>query len=191
MYFDEILLFLANNTFDYKFIIFFYIISIILLSLPIPYTFIIITNVYVFGWYGFFIVILSIPLGAILTYYYVIKLSSFIKKLSFIENKTINKNFFKNIYFLIIARATLPFFLVSLAMSIFKISVKKYLLITILGTFTNVLLVSIIVEEIRDTIIKYDDIIINWKDPKFIIPLFIIVMLIFITNYFKKRFKLR
>tara|TARA_B100001540_G_C15814031_1_gene646093 strand:+ start:3884 stop:4459 length:576 start_codon:yes stop_codon:yes gene_type:complete len=191
MYFDEILLFLANNTFDYKFIIFFYIISIILLSLPIPYTFIIIANVYVFGWYGFFIVILSIPLGAILTYYYVIKLNGFIKKLSFIENKTINKNFFKNIYFLIIARATLPFFLVSLAMSIFKISVKKYLLITILGTFTNVLLVSIIVEEIRDTIIKYDDIIINWKDPKFIIPLFIIVMLIFITNYFKKRFKLR
>jgi len=191
MYFDEILLFLANNTFDYKFIIFFYIISIILLSLPIPYTFIIIANVYVFGWYGFFIVILSIPLGAILTYYYVIKLNSFIKKLSFIENKTINKNFFKNIYFLIIARATLPFFLVSLAMSIFKISVKKYLLITILGTFTNVLLVSIIVEEIRDTIIKYDDIIINWKDPKFIIPLFVIVMLIFITNYFKKRFKLR
>ena len=191
MYFDEILLFLANNTFDYKFIIFFYIISIILLSLPIPYTFIIIANVYVFGWYGFFIVILSIPLGAILTYYYVIKLNSFIKKLSFNKNKTINKNFFKNIYFLIIARATLPFFLVSLAMSIFKISVKKYLLITILGTFTNVLLVSIIVEEIRDTIIKYDDIIINWKDPKFIIPLFIIVMLIFITNYFKKRFKLR
>ena len=165
--------------------------KIIWASKQIPYTFIIIANVYVFGWYGFFIVILSIPLGAILTYYYVIKLNGFIKKLSFIENKTINKNFFKNIYFLIIARATLPFFLVSLAMSIFKISVKKYLLITILGTFTNVLLVSIIVEEIRDTIIKYDDIIINWKDPKFIIPLFIISILIFITNYFKKRFKLR
>ena len=191
MYFNEILLFLANNTFDYKFIILFYIISIILLSLPIPYTFIIIANVYVFGWYGFFIVIFSIPCGAILTYYYVNKLNHFINKLSFFKNKKINENFFKNIYFLIIARATLPFFLVSLAMSFFNISIKKYLLITVLGTFTNVLLVSIIVEEIRDTIIKYDDIVINFKDPKFVIPLLVIIMLIFTTNYFKKIFKLK
>ena len=71
MYFDELLLFLANNNFDYKYFLAFFTISIFLLSLPIPYTFIIISNVYVFGWYGFLIVILSIPLGSILTFFYV------------------------------------------------------------------------------------------------------------------------
>jgi len=191
MYFNEILIFLANNNFDYKFIILFYVISVILLSLPIPYTFIIIVNVYVFGWYGFFVVLLSIPIGSILTYYYVKQFYYLVKKISFFKNKTINNKFFENIYFLIIARATMPFFLVSLAMSLFNISIKKYLLITVFGTFTNVLLVSMIVEEIRNTIIKYDDIIIDFKDPKFIAPLLILFMLIFLTNYYKKKFKLK
>ena len=80
MYFNEILIFLANNTFDYKYIILFYLISVILLSLPIPYTFVIIANVYIFGWYGFFVVLLAIPIGALLTYYYVIKLKNLIAK---------------------------------------------------------------------------------------------------------------
>ena len=191
MYFNEILIFLANNTFDYKYIILFYLISVILLSLPIPYTFVIIANVYIFGWYGFFVVLLAIPIGALLTYYYVIKLKNLIAKIPFLNKKTINKKFFQNIYFLIIARATLPFFLVSLAMSLFNISIKRYILTTILGTFSNLLLMSIIIEEIRDTIIKYDDIVFNFKDPKFIIPLSLIIIIIFIINYFKKRFNLK
>tara|TARA_Y100001970_G_C14239495_1_gene863994 strand:- start:1988 stop:2563 length:576 start_codon:yes stop_codon:yes gene_type:complete len=191
MYFNEILIFLANNTFDYKYIILFYLISVILLSLPIPYTFVIIANVYIFGWYGFFVVLLAIPIGALLTYYYVIKLKNLIAKIPFLNKKTINKKFFQNIYFLIIARATLPFFLVSLAMSLFNISIKRYILTTILGTFSNLLLMSIIIEEIRDTIIKYDDIVFNFKDPKFIIPLSLIIIIIFITNYVKKRFNLK
>jgi len=187
MYFNEILIFLANNNFDYKFIILFYVISVILLSIPVPYTFIIIANVYVFGWYGFFLVLLSIPIGSILTYYYVKKFYYFVEKISFFKNKKINNKFFENIYFLIVARATMPFFLVSFAMSLVNISIKKYLLITVIGTFTNVLLVSIIVEEIRGTIIKYDDIIIDFKDPKFVVPLLILFVLIFITNYCKKK----
>lgn len=191
MYFNDVLIFLANNTFDYKFIFLFYIFSVILLSLPVPYTFIIIANVYVFGWYGFFIVLLSIPLGSILTYYYVNKLYNKMKKISFFKNKIINNKFFENSYFLIFARATLPFFVVSVSMSLVNIKIKKYLLITILGTFTNVLLVSIIVDEIRHTIIKYDDVVINMKDPKFIIPLFLIFILFFVTNYVKKKFKLK
>jgi len=191
MYFNELLIFLADNTFDYKFILLFYVISVILLSLPVPYTFIIIANVFVFGWYGFFITLFSIPLGAILTYYYVNIFDNLIIKIPFLNNKKINNNFFKNIYFLTIARATLPFFLVSLAMSLFKISIKKYLLITVLGTLTNVLLVSIIIEEIRDNIVSYDDVIINFQEPKFIIPLLIIVVLMFVTNYVKNKYKLK
>ena len=126
MYFDEILLFLANNHLGIEYFIIFYIASIILLSLPIPYTFIIIANVYVFGWYGFLIVIFSIPFGAVLTYYYINKLKSFIKKISFFKSNKINNKFFNNIYFLILARATLPFFVVSVAMSIVKMNLKRY-----------------------------------------------------------------
>ena len=112
MFYDEIFLFIIDNNFDYKYIIFFYIISVILLSLPVPYTFIIIANVYVFGWYGFLIVILSIPLGSLITYFYVRKLKNLIERISFLKSKKININFFKNSYLLILARATLPFFLV-------------------------------------------------------------------------------
>ena len=191
MFYDEIFLFIINNNFDYKYIIFFYIISVILLSLPVPYTFIIIANVYVFGWYGFLIVIMSIPLGALITYYYIGKLKNIIKKISFFKSKKINTNFFKNSYLLTLARATLPFFLVSVAMSITKINIKKYLIITILGTFINVLLVSMIVTEIRNSIIKYEDVVLDIKRPELMIPILTIFILIIITNYIKKKFKVK
>ena len=54
---EEILLYLANNNFTYEYVLIFFVLSIIGFSLPIPYTLIIITNIYVFGWVGFFLVI--------------------------------------------------------------------------------------------------------------------------------------
>ena len=78
--FNEILLFLANNNFGYQYLILFYLLSIILLSFPFPLLFVIIGNVYVFGWYGFLIVMLSIPIGSLLTYVYVKKLYELLKK---------------------------------------------------------------------------------------------------------------
>jgi len=196
MYFDEILMFLANNNFDYKYFFVFFFLSIFFLSLPIPYTFIIISNVYVFGWYGFFLVLLSIPLGSILTFFYTKKIYHIVKKISFFENfffkrRYINNKFYQNIYLLIFARATLPFFLVSVAMSFLNLTKKKFLFITVLGTFTNVLMVSVFVEGIRDNIIKYNDIAINWKDPKFIFPLVFLFLFILIANLLKKKFKLK
>ena len=53
------------------------------------------------------------------------------------------------------------------------------------------MLVSIIVIGVRDTIVKYEDVVLNWRKPEFIIPLFLIFILIFITNYVKKKFKLK
>ena len=196
MYFDEILLFLANNNFDYKYFFVFFFLSIFFLSLPLPYTFIIISNVYVFGWYGFFIVLFSIPLGSILTYFYVKKTYLIIKKISlfekfFLKKLHINNKFYQNIYLLIFARATLPFFLVSVAMALANLTKKRFLFITTIGTFANVLMVSVLVEGIRDNIIKYNDITINWKDPKFIFPLLFLFLLIFIANLLKKKFKLK
>ena len=193
---NEILLFLANNNFGYQYLILFFLLSVILISFPFPVTFVIIGNVYVFGWYGFLIVMLSIPIGSLLTYVYVKKLYKLVKKIPFVNKYLINKNnskdkFYKNIYLLIIARATLPFFLVSVAMSILDITKKRFLLITIVGQIHYVLITSIFVLGIRDTIIEYNDIIIDWKDPNFFIPLIIMISLIFISGFLNKRYKIK
>ena len=71
---EEFLLYLANNNFTYEYVFIFFILSVIGLSLPIPYTLIIILNVYVFGWIGSFIMILSVPLGSLITFFCVKKL---------------------------------------------------------------------------------------------------------------------
>ena len=194
--FHEILLFLANNNFGYQYLILFFLLSVILISFPFPMTFVIIGNVYVFGWYGFLIVMLSIPIGSLLTYVYVKKLYKLVKKIPFVNKYLIKKNnskdkFYKNIYLLIIARATLPFFLVSVAMSILDITKKRFLLITIVGQIHYVLIISIFVLGIRDTIIEYNDIIIDWKGPIFFIPLIIMISFIFISGFLNKRYKIK
>ena len=196
MDFNEILLFLANNNFGNQYLILFFLLSVILLSTPFPITFIIIGNVYVFGWYGFLIVMLSIPIGSLLTYFYVKKLYKLIVKIPIVNKYLIKKNnskdkFYNNIYLLIIARATLPFFLVSAAMSILDISKKKFIFITIIGQTHYVLITSMFVLGIRDTIINYNDIIIDWRQPIFFIPLIIMIILIFISGFINKKYKIK
>jgi len=190
MFVEEILLYLANNSFTHDYVFVFFILSIIGLSLPIPYTLIIIINVYVFGWIGFFMVILAVPLGAVLTFFYIRKFFDLILRLKFfhkILNKNLNNNIklHNNIYFLFFARAYLPFFLVSMAFSLMKISIKKYIYITIIGTFINILLVSLIINSIRDSIISYNDVIINWKDPLFFLPLIFLLLFVYLGKKFK------
>ena len=157
--------------------------------MPIPYSLIIISNVYVFGWLGFFIVILSIPLGSLITFIYIKKFYKIFLKINFLKklfkNKLKNKiNLHNNIYLLVIARATLPFFLVSVAFSLMNISIKKFLNITIIGTYLNTLLVSLIIISVRDSIINYNEITISWDDPRFFLPLIILVVFVYISKKF-------
>ena len=184
MWAEEILLYLVSNNFTYEYVLIFFVLSIIGISLPIPYTLIIIINVYVFGWIGFFIVILSLPLGTFITFVYIKKFSKLIKKIKFfhkIYNKKINNKmkFHKNIYILFFARAFLPLFLSSVAFSLTNISLKKYLYITIIGTFSNLLLITLIINSVRDSIINYNDVVINWRDPRFILPLIILLLFVY------------
>ena len=186
---EEILLYLANNNFSYQYVIVFFILTVISLSLPVPYTLIIISNVYVFGWLGFFIVILSIPLGSFITYIYIKKFYQILLKINFFKklfkNKLINKiNFKNNIYLLVIARATLPFYLVSVAFALMNISIKKFLNITIIGTFLNTLLVSLIIISVRESITNYNEFTITWDDPRFFLPLIILVLFVYISKKF-------
>jgi len=184
---EEILLYLANNNFTYKYVLIFFVLSIIGFSLPIPYTLIIITNVYVFGWVGFFLVILSVPLGSLITFIYIKKFRNFIEKMKLFhkisKNKLINKiKFYNNIYILILTRATVPFFLASVIFSLTNISIKKYLYTTIIGTFSYIFLCSLIINSVRDSIINYNDIVISWNDPRFFLSLIVMFLLVFISK---------
>ena len=122
----------------------------------------------------FFLVVIAIPPGSLITYLLIKKFYFIIEKSklnNFFFKKKINLKFkfYNNTFVLLFARATLPFFLVSVAMSILDITKKRFLLTTIVGVIPFVLITSIFVLGIRDTIIEYNDIIIDWKDPIFFI----------------------
>ena len=74
-------------------------------------------------------------------------------------------------------------------MSLIKIPLKKYLFLTTMGTFVNVFLYSMFVISIRDTIINYNDIIINWKDPKFILSLLLLIIFGFVYKKIESNIK--
>ena len=191
MFLDDLFLFFVNNKFNYEFLFIFFIISTILVSLPIPYTFIMITNAYVFGWIGFIITLLSVPLGSLITYIIIKKLKKSLNQISFFQ-KILGKNILlenkisKNTYLLLIARLTLPFFIMSVFMSTIKINIKKYIFITITGTFPTILIFSLVVNNIKDSISSYEDVMIKWYDIKFLLSIALIILFIFILNKLKK-----
>ena len=184
---EEFFLYLANTNFAHEYIFIFFILSLIGFSLPVPYTLIIVANVYIFGWIGFGIVVFSIPIGALITFFYIKKFSKFLKKITFINKiykKKLSQNikFHNNIYVLILVRATIPFFLVSVGFALTTMSIKKYLYATIIGTFSHILLISLIITSIRDSIVTYNDIVIRWNDPRFIISLILLLSFVFISK---------
>ena len=191
MFLDDLFLFFVNNKFNYEFLFIFFIISTILVSLPIPYTFIIITNAYIFGWIGFIITLLSVPLGSLITYIIIKKLKKSLNQISFFQkilgnNILLENKISKNTYLLLIARLTLPFFIMSVFMSTIKINIKKYIFITIAGTFPNILIFSLVVNNIKDSISSYEDVMIKWYDIKFLLSIALIILFIFILNKLKK-----
>ena len=191
MFLDDLFLFFVNNKFNYELLFIFFIISTILVSFPIPYTFIIITNAYVFGWIGFIITLLSVPLGSLITYIIIKKLRKSLNQISFFQkilsnNMLLENKISKNTYLLLIARMTLPFFIMSVFMSTIKINIKKYIFITIIGSFPSVLIYSLVVNNIRDSISSYEDVMIKWYDIKFLLSIVLIILFIFIVSKLKK-----
>ena len=191
MFLDDLFLFFVNNKFNYELLFIFLIISTILVSLPIPYTFIMITNAYVFGWIGFIITLLSVPLGSLITYIIIKKLKKSLNQISFFQkilgnNILLENKISKNTYLLLIARLTLPFFIMSVFMSTIKINIKKYIFITIAGTFPNILIFSLVVNNIKDSISSYEDVMIKWYDIRFLLSIALIILFIFFVNKLKK-----
>tara|TARA_B100000959_G_scaffold184120_1_gene192437 strand:- start:2076 stop:2303 length:228 start_codon:yes stop_codon:yes gene_type:complete len=71
-------------------------------------------------------------------------------------------------------------------MSSIKINIKKYIFITIIGSFPNILIYSLVVNNIKDSISSYEDIMINWYDIKFLLSIALIILFIFVVNKLKK-----
>ena len=191
MFFNDLFLFFVNNKFNYDFLFIFFIISTIAVSLPIPYTFVTITNAYVFGWIGFIITLLSVPLGSLITYIIIKKLKKSLNQISFFQkilsnNKLLENKINKNGYLLLIARLTLPFFIMSVFMSTIKINIKKYIFITIIGSFPNILIYSLVINNIKDSVLSYEDVMIKWYDIRFLLSIALIILFIFIVNKLKK-----
>ncbi len=191
MFLDDLFLFFVNNKFNYELVFIFLIISAILVSLPIPYTFIIITNAYAFEWIGFIITLLSVPLGSLITYIIIKKLRKLLNQISFFQkilsnNMLLENKISKNTYLLLIARMTLPFFIMSVFMSTIKINIKKYIFITIIGSFPSILIYSLVVNNIKDSISSYEDVMIKWYDIKFLLSIVLIILFIFIASKLKK-----
>jgi len=191
MFFNDLFLFFVNNNFNYDFLFIFFIISTIAVSLPIPYTFIIITNAYVFGWIGFIMALLFVPLGSLITYIIIKKLKKSLNQISFFQkilsnNMLLENKISKNTYLLLIARLTLPFFIMSVFMSTIKINIKKYIFITIIGSFPNILIYSLVINNIKDSVLSYEDVMIKWYDIRFLLSIALIILFIFIVNKLKK-----
>ena len=191
MFFNDLFLFFVNNNFNYDFLFIFFIISTIAVSLPIPYTFIIITNAYVFGWIGFIMALLFVPLGSLITYIIIKKLKKSLNQISFFQkilsnNMLLENKISKNTYLLLIARLTLPFFIMSVFMSTIKINIKKYIFITIIGSFPNILIYSLVINNIKDSVLSYEDVMIKWYDIRFLLSIALIILFIFILNKLKK-----
>ena len=58
--------------------------------------------------------------------------------------------------------------------------------ITIAGTFPNILIFSLVVNNIKDSISSYEDVMIKWYDIKFLLSIALIILFIFILNKLKK-----
>ena len=75
-----------------------------------------------------------------------------------------------------------PFLFSECCFSLTNRSLNKYLYITIIVTFSNILLVLLILNSIRDSIISYNDVVISWNGPHFILSLIILLLFVYISK---------
>jgi len=161
--------------------------SLILYSFPIPGSIILFFHIIIFGLYGFFTSIFCATLSSLILY-------SFFKKK--IKLQKYNKFFFlnsyiENIYVLTVSRIFIPFPICTYLFIFFKITFKKFFVATILGIIPGTLSLSLLINSIKNNILLKGEFNISiFNDPIFILSIFMIVVLIFLSSKFKKKFKI-
>ena len=187
---EEIVSFLVNLDIEsknfkttYLFITFFYFVS------PLPITFIILLNGFLFKEYGFLISMFQIILGSIILNL----LSKKIKNFFNINLKLIKFDFEKyslNNYSIFISRFFVPYFFHNIYYGLTKIKIYMFIFIIFLAEIPMTFALSQIGKSLSQiTTNFYVSIYSLLKDVNFYIPFFIILVFFLITNYLYKKGK--
>ena len=173
-----------NTTFS---IIIVLISSLILYSIPIPGSIILFFHIIIFGLYGFFTSILFATLSSLILYSL---LKNKINALKYKKFFFLN-SYIKNIYILTICRIFIPFPICTYLFIFFNVSFNKFLIATILGIIPGTFSLSLLINSVKNNILhkgEFSFSILN--DPIFIISIFMIIILIYLSSKFKKKFKI-
>ena len=159
--------------------------SIIILSIPIPGSFVVAINASFFGIAGFLISFISALISSILIYFFYSKLPYSFKPKE-IEKIAKYKN---NLYLLTILRSIIPFPVGTYIYVILKIKFKYFILSTALGIIPGTLSITLMFSSIKKSLIERGDIsFFIFNDPLFIFSLVFVFTVIFISSILKKKF---
>ena len=159
--------------------------SIIILSIPIPGSFVVAINASFFGIAGFLISFISALISSILIYFFYSKLPYNFKP------KEIQKiaKYKNNLYLLTILRSIIPFPVGTYIYVILKIKFKYFILSTALGIIPGTLSITLMFSSIKKSLIERGDIsFFIFNDPLFIFSLVFVFTVIFISSILKKKF---
>ena len=187
---DEVINFLVSLDVEskdfkkiYLLITFFYFVS------PLPITFIILLNGFLFKEYGFFISMFQIIFGSIVLNLFSNKIKNFfninLKLIKFdFEKFSLNNNS------IFISRFFVPYFFHNIYYGLTPIKIKIFILIIFLAEIPMTFALSQIGKSLSQiTTNFYVSIYSLLKDVNFYIPFFIILVFFLITNYLYKKYK--
>ena len=185
---EEIITFLVSLDIEsknfktiYLFITFFYFVS------PLPITFILLLNGFLFKEYGFLISMLQISIGSIILNLFSRKIKNFFN----IDLKLIKFNIEKislNNYSIFISRFFVPYFFHNLYYGLTKTKIKMFVLIIFLAEIPMTYALNQIGKSLAQITTNFSISIYSlFKDINFYIPFFIILVLFLITNYLYKK----
>ena len=161
--------------------------SLLLFSLPVPGSIILFFHIILFGFYGFLTSLLCATSSSMILYFF------FSKKIKFMNfNKFLFlKNYLENFYILTLCRIFIPFPICTYLFIIYKIKFNKFFLATILGSIPGTLSLSLLINSVKNSILNEGEFNFSiFNDPIFILSIIMVILLIFLSSQFKKRFSL-
>ena len=170
-------------------------VNIIYCLLSLPVTPLIIVNGFFLGIVGFYNFYIAIIFSSILIFYITRLYSKKLEKNVFFKKKILNNSIikkFRNVstksYIFLILRYSLPVYPHNLFYGITKISFFKFCYLVILSEIPLTYALIMIGVSLNDLILKDLDLISVFYSMNFLLPFFLIVIVIFLTNFIKKKF---
>jgi len=185
---DTIINFLLSL--DYKseyFTIFYFTIVFFYFLSPLPTTFILLLNGFIFKEYGFFISMIQIVIGSIIIKILSKRFNTYLK-INFVSKKINILKLSNNNYSIFLSRIILPYFLHNIYYGLTKVNLGRFVFIVFIAeipmTFAfNQIGKSLSIISSNFSISLYS----LFTDVNFYIPFLIIFVLLIITNYLYKK----